>query len=173
MTVPPEREDPGSFDGLFRAEFPSVLRSVHLVVGDQELARDITQDAFTKLFVHWRRISRYDRPGAWVRRVAIHDAISATGRRQRRGQAAAAFERQRLTTSPGAPDDRLDQLLGALAQLSVQQRAAVALFYLEDRPVDEVATLMGTAASTVKVHLHRARQRLAEVLQEEDSDAAR
>ena len=59
----------GGFDDLFR-ELPSVMRSARLIVGDAELARDSTQDAFTKLFVHWKRVSAYDSPGAWVRREA-------------------------------------------------------------------------------------------------------
>ena len=50
--------------------------------------------------------------------------------------------------------------------LSPRQRAAVALYYLDDRPVDEIAHLMGVSTSTVKQHLHRARAELALVLAE-------
>ena len=68
----------------------------------------------------------------------------------------------------GAGDQLPDvDLARAVASLPAQQRAAVALFYLEDRPVDEVAHLLGVSASTAKQHLHRARIRLAEVLAED------
>ena len=44
--------------------------------------------------------------------------------------------------------------------LPMKQRAAVALHYLEDRPVDEIAELIGCADSTARVHLHRGRKAL-------------
>ena len=159
-----------SFDSLFRAEFPSVLRAAQVIVGDVELARDIAQDAFTTLFVHWKKVSTYERPDAWVRRVAINAAIAQSKRRRRQRQIADAFERQRLGSEGRPIDDRLDPLFAALGGLSAHQRAAVALFYLEDMPVSAVAGVMGTSESTVKVHLHRARHRLAEVLNEEVTD---
>jgi RNA polymerase sigma-70 factor (ECF subfamily) len=40
----------------------------------------------------------------------------------------------------------------------------VVLFYFEDRPVDEVADLLGCSAQTARVHLFRARKRLGELL---------
>jgi RNA polymerase sigma-70 factor (ECF subfamily) len=58
-------------------------------------------------------------------------------------------------------------LVDAIQQLTPRQRAVVVLYYFEDRPVQEVADLVDCSASTVTVHLHRARQRLAEILGEE------
>jgi len=69
-----------------------------------------------------------------------------------------------------ASDLRLD-LFQALGELSPTQRAAVALYYLDDLPVIEVARLLGCADSTVRVHLHRATKRLGVVLGEELDDA--
>ena len=57
-------------------------------------------------------------------------------------------------------------LLRAVAGLPPQQRAAVALYYLEDRPVDEVANLLEVAPTTVRQHLFRARKHLCDVLGE-------
>ena len=53
------------------------------------------------------------------------------------------------------------------------QRAAVVLFYWEDRPVSEIAQTLEVSDSTVKQHLYRARHRLAELLGEEVSDDVR
>src|SRR5262249_37577177 len=57
----------------------------------------------------------------------------------------------------------------AMQQLPAKQRAAVALFYLEDRPVAEVADLLGISVSTCTVHLTRARRRLATLLRGDES----
>jgi RNA polymerase sigma factor (sigma-70 family) len=58
-------------------------------------------------------------------------------------------------------------VLRAIRDLSGMQRAAVVLFYFEDRPLAEVADMLGCTESTARVHLHRARKRLAEILGEE------
>lgn len=58
----------------------------------------------------------------------------------------------------------------ALRQLSPSQRVAVFLHYEADLPVQEVARLMGTSASAVRVHLMRGRRRLAGLLGEHGDD---
>ena len=54
----------------------------------------------------------------------------------------------------------------AVAALPGQQRAAVALFYVEDRTTAEIAEILGCSESTARVHLHRGRQALALTLKE-------
>ena len=65
----------------------------------------------------------------------------------------------------GRPPRHRD-LARAVASLAPQQRAAVALHYLDDLPVEEVAHHLDVTASTVKQHLFRARSRLATLLSE-------
>jgi RNA polymerase sigma-70 factor (ECF subfamily) len=55
----------------------------------------------------------------------------------------------------------------SLLRLPARQRAVVVLHYFEDRPVREVAELLGVEEATVKVHLHRARSRLRQLLGED------
>ena len=147
---------------FFRTEFRSVVRTAYLVLHDVQRAEDVAQDAFTQLYVHWPKVSRYERPEAWVRRVAIRRAVKILQRDRRRTE----LERvdAPIASDPLAYDDELARALG---ELPPQQRAAVALFYLEDRPVAEVAGIIGCSPSTAKVHLHQARKRLATILGEE------
>jgi RNA polymerase sigma-70 factor (ECF subfamily) len=152
-----------SFESMFQAEYASLVRSMYWVVHDREQARDIAQEAFTQLFLRWWRISKYDRPEAWVRRVAIRIAIRTIKRERVRRQLEHEFE---VAPSQGLIDV---DVLRAVAQLPGTQRAAVVLFYLEDRPVAEVADILSCSESTAKVHLHRARKRLAELLGDEES----
>lgn len=151
------------FAGFFQAEYPALIRSIYLIVRDREQARDIAQDAFVQLFSRWRRISRYERPDAWVRRVAIRMAVRASRRERLRRRLEHEFE----ATPPSGPLD-LD-VLRAVAKLPAAQRAAVVLFYFEDRPVAEIAEILACSEVTAKVHLHRARKRLAALLADEGS----
>ena len=63
-----------------------------------------------------------------------------------------------------SPGERLD-LRAALGKLPLQQRVAVVLFYLDDRPVAQVAKVMGISEGTANRHLFRAREALRGYLQ--------
>jgi RNA polymerase sigma factor (sigma-70 family) len=85
----------------------------------------------------------------------------------------ATTTQKRIELQDLAKDDQPDvtDLLAALRELSPSQRAAAYLFYVEDLPVREVARLMDTSVAAVKVHLHRGRGRLRELLGTEVRDA--
>jgi RNA polymerase sigma-70 factor (ECF subfamily) len=155
------REDRADYEWLFRAAFPRVHRTVTLVVGDRYRAEEITQDAFLKLLQNWRKVSSYEQPEAWVRRVAVRLAVRQAKRESSRASREQAAERPLAAAEPD-----LD-LARAVATLAPRQRAAVVLHYYEDLPVLEVARLLNVSESTVKQHLHRARIHLAELLGEE------
>ena len=157
------QEDEAAYDWFFRTEYPAVLKTAYLVTHDRETARDVTQEAFIQLLRHWRKVSRYERPDAWVRRVAIRIAV-----RQAR-----KFRLRRSTEvdPPAAVHVGMDpDLVREIRALSAMQRAAIVLFYFEDRPVSEIAEILDCAPSTAKVHLHRARRILAERLGEVMAD---
>ena len=151
---------------FFRAEFPMVLRTVYLILGDRGKAEDVTQEAFIQLLSHWKKISRYERPDAWVRRVAIRLAVKA----QRRERLREVLERD--TSGPSRPKAPDVDLANALLQLPLKQRTCVLLFYYEDRPIAEIVDILGISEGSVKVHLHRARERLATLLGEEVDEGA-
>jgi RNA polymerase sigma-70 factor (sigma-E family) len=160
--------DPAEFDELFRHEYPLVVGSISLVLGDRAAAEDVVQDAFAQLLLHWRKVSRYERPGAWVRRVALRMALRWRTRR------AAETRAMKLVDAPPVRQRPDLDLTGALRALPAIQRAAVVLHYFEDRPVAEVADLLGCAEGTAKTHLHRARRRLSALLLDgEESDVTR
>lgn len=163
-------------EALFAEEYPLQVRTAYLIVGDGDLARELAQEAFARLVARWSKVSRYDRPGAWLRLVTVRLALRARDRRVRED---GSFGDQ--TRSSGGPAveggaDRSaavehDDLLAALGSLSRQQRACVVLHHLHDLPTDEVADLLGIAPATVRVHLNRARAQLATALREEVPDA--
>jgi RNA polymerase sigma factor (sigma-70 family) len=159
-------EGDAEFAWLFRTEYEAVVRTVYLILHDRERARDITQDAFIELLTRWKKISRYERPDAWVRRVAIRMAIRFLNRERRRPW----VERDPDPATLPQPVDV--DVLRAVGQLPPAQRAAVVLFYFEDRPVAEIADILGLTPGATKLTLHRARRRLAGLLREEPAEEA-
>jgi DNA-directed RNA polymerase specialized sigma24 family protein len=157
------RERDAEYSWFFRAEYPQVVRTVHLILRDAGRAEDIAQEAFLALYARWPRISRYERPELWVRRVAIRLAVRAAGRERIRGH----LERGApAATPPSGPTPGDPDLVRAIRTLSPAQRVAVVLFYFEDRPASDIARILGCAESTARVHLAHARTRLAELLGE-------
>jgi len=155
------------YSSFFRAEFPHIVRTSYLIVHDRQRAEDVAQEAFIQLLAHWNKVIRYDRPEAWVRRVAIRIASRAARRERLRP----ALEEENDPPPLFTPQDV--DLLNAVKQLPTQQRAAVALFYFEDRPLPEVANILGCSHAAAKVHVFNARKRLAELLGEEAADVDR
>lgn len=150
-----------AYTAFFEREFPRVVRSVYLIVRDLGRAEEVSQEAFIQLFKHWKKVSTYERPEAWVRRVAIRLSI----RNARRERLRAVLERQTVVPSYD-PDTPVD-LMQALHQLTLNQRAAIVLHYYDDRPVQEVAEILDCSENTVKSHLHRGRSTLRLLLTDE------
>ena len=153
------------YTAFFLREFAPVVRTVTLMLRDAARAEEIAQDAFVQLYLGWAKISRYERPDAWVRRVAIRLAMRVI-RRERLW----ALVRGSLVRDDASPQSQLD-VPGAVRRLPTNQRVAIVLHYYEDRPVAEIATILGCAEATARVHLHRGRKRLAELLGEDDDVA--
>jgi RNA polymerase sigma factor (sigma-70 family) len=160
-------ESDAAFAELFRIEFPRVFRTALDLVGEREAARDVTQEAFARLYQHWRKVSQYDRPGAWVRRVAIRLATSSLRSLFRQRQTSELMGTPQV--SEGADSD----LKRAILALPPLQRAVVVLFYFEDLPIIEISEILKVSEGAVKVRLHRGRKRLGEILGEEVEDVPR
>lgn len=162
--VPGRREaTTQDFQAMFLAHYAMVVRTVRLIVRDHAVAEEVTQDAFVQLLRNWRKVSTYERPDLWVRRVAIRQGQRQV-RRDRQRSRLELVNVPAVATTDSHPDD---EVLDAVRELPPGQRAVVVLFYLEDRPMDEIADILGCSVSTGWSQLHNARKRLAAALSEE------
>jgi RNA polymerase sigma-70 factor, ECF subfamily len=151
---------PHDFDGLFRAERDRLFRTILAFTGGRTaVAEEATAEAFARAYE--RRDDLRD-PVAWIYRCAFRVAIDEVRRDRRRGDAAD------MEVAGGS--STLTDLIAALRQLSPNQRAAIVLRHVGDLDIHEVARRMGIAAPTVRVHLHRGRSRLRDLLGAEEVD---
>lgn len=143
---------------LYREEGARLWWALLAYAGDREIASDAVAEAFARALAQTVQIRE---PSPWVWRVAFRIAAAELKAASRRA------ERQpdRLVDVDEAAAD----VILAIRRLPDRQRAVVALYYLEDKTTREIASLLGMAVPTVSVHLHRARVRLREIL--EDTDA--
>lgn len=165
----PARRARPAFDVIFDAHYERLVRALTLVAGDAETAADAVQEAFVKAHLRWRRISRYDDPVGWVRRVAINQLRDDHRRRGRKQRALTRLASREATVSMPPELDEFDRLL---AELPRQQRATTALFYVDGLSIAEIASALGIAEGSVKSHLHDARTRLRPVLERESGHSS-
>ena len=164
-----EAVDFDDFDDFYAREYGRIVALGFALTGDRGAAEDAAQDAFLAAHREWDRIGRYDRPGAWVRRVVLNRAKTRSVRRGRESRALARF----AAGEPAAVEDRADDpdaFWGAVRTLPARQRQCVVLHYVDDLDAAEIGAVLELAPSTVRVHLHRARARLADLLALEERE---
>ena len=142
---------------VYREQGPRIWRAVLLSSGSREVADDAVAEAFAQAL---RRGGALRDPAAWVWRVAFR---LAAGDLKDRGRV------DTFTDGPvaGLPDAFLD-LWRAVAVLPPKQRASVVLADYAGWSHREIAKAIGSSASAVGVHVHRARKRLRDLLEDED-----
>jgi RNA polymerase sigma-70 factor (ECF subfamily) len=149
-----------TFSDWYRTDYHQVVALVYALSGSRWAAEELAQDAFIEAHRRWATIGAYDDPGAWVRKVAVNKARS-WGRRRGAETRAYAKHTVRHRDLPGELPESADEFWKTVRSLPERQAQIVALHYLDDRPVAEIAALLGISSGTVKTQLHRARAALA------------
>ncbi|WP_436795467.1 sigma factor-like helix-turn-helix DNA-binding protein [Actinospongicola halichondriae] len=153
-----------TFEQFFRAQYASLVALGAALTGDRATGEDLAQEALRITHERWSDVSRYELPIAFTRRALIGRASNERRRRGREGRALRRLGAMRGGSSGRSGPAVLDPLWSEVASLPAQQRAAVALRYVEDLSTAEIAEAMGCAEATARVHLHRAHRTLAERL---------
>jgi RNA polymerase sigma-70 factor (ECF subfamily) len=71
-----------AFDRFYAREFPAIVNIAHAISGSRMAAEDLAQEAMIRAYRRWPEVGALERPGCWVRRVALNLAMSAYQRRK-------------------------------------------------------------------------------------------
>lgn len=152
------------FDEFVHRERAALVSLAWSLTGSFPAAEELAQEALSAAWQTWGRIGAYDKPGAWARRVVVNRAANHRRRAGREARALRRLAGRRDRPDPvRLPGDDLE-VWEAVRALPARQAQAIALHYLDDRSVDEVAHVLGCAPGSVKTHLHRGRVTLARAL---------
>jgi RNA polymerase sigma factor (sigma-70 family) len=126
---------------------------------DREMPRlvALAQEAMIVAYRRWNEVARYDHPEAWVRRVCANAAVSLLRRRSAESRALLRLGNRRQVVPLEEP---AEDFWAEVRRLPHRQAQAVALRYVYDLEVEDIARTMGCAEGSVKVHLSRARTTL-------------
>jgi RNA polymerase sigma-70 factor, ECF subfamily len=154
-----------NFEQLYRQELAPLIALATTMTGDRDLGADLAHEALARAYRDWRTVGSLDRPGAWVRRVVINLTVDAHRRSARETLAVARMDPHPVSVAVDLTDEAFWVAVRALPE---RQRAAVALFYIEDLAVADIAEILGVAPGTVKTSLFMARRSLAVTLGAEE-----
>jgi RNA polymerase sigma factor (sigma-70 family) len=147
---------------------PRLLAHAWRVLGDADRARDVVQEAWIEILRGLHRLDDVVAFPAWAYCIVSRRCYRVFGRLAREPFEA---EEAALAHEPESPGHHsaeficdVEAVVRALAGLPAPQRAALALFHLEDMSVAEIAIALDVPPGTVKTRLMHARRKLREQL---------
>jgi RNA polymerase sigma-70 factor (ECF subfamily) len=157
------------FEALYRRYASAVFRFAWGMCGDRAAAEDLVSETFVRLLTRTPRI-RTQTALAYLLAVARNAYL--TGRRRQRREVALDEAMAAPHCDPASHLDdqaRLAAVMGALSSLPEGERAALLLRVDHDLPYEDIASALGISVGAAKVRVHRARLRLASVLEPQGS----
>lgn len=156
-TQPPVRV-PAQFESFYQADYAAVVALTAVLTGSRWVAEDLAQEAFLRAHRDWDVVGRMESPQGWVRRVAIN--LSNSRFRRLRSEAMTRLRLGPVTPTIEELEPMSEAFWEEVRKLPSRQGQALALRYLEDLSVVEIADAMGAAEGTVRALLHQGRERL-------------
>lgn len=148
------------FEALYQQQYVPLVRASTAITLDLEVAREITHEAFMRLWERRNQLRADSNEKAWLMRVVVNLAIS-----HRRNLFARLRSRLPETVAPDPSLVALTRLQGedmraALQTLEPRERAVLALRYGRDLNFAEIGSILDKPEATVRTICHRAVQRL-------------
>lgn len=155
---------------LVQLRGPRLMAHAVRLLGDREVARDMVQEAWAEILRGLGGLRDDHAFSPWALRIVSRRVAREIGQRQRHRRLEVAYADEVEDALSFDLNTKLDadKLRHALGALTPEHRATIALFYLEEMSVNEVALAMDVPAGTVKTRLMHARARLRSAMLGED-----
>lgn len=158
--------DVASFEHLMRRYNQRIFRTVRSILGDDDEAEDVVQEAYVQAYEHLVQFARRAKFSTWLTKIAIHAAL-ARRRRLARLEIVDLGDRENSSISPYIAGHSAEReasmkelgpiLTEAVDALPDELRTVFAMRMIEDLDTEETAACLDLSTENVKVRLHRAR----------------
>jgi RNA polymerase sigma-70 factor (ECF subfamily) len=161
-----ESESAWSFERIYEEFRTPIFNHIYHMVGNRELAEDLTQDTFLKAFKALPKMDASLKLSAWLYRIALNTAFDALRRRKLiNWHPLHALEHEPADTGSADPQETIETtelVRQALLRMTPSYRAALLLYTQNGLTYSEIARVLDIAESGVKMYLSRARQSFRE-----------
>jgi RNA polymerase sigma-70 factor (sigma-E family) len=165
----PSTLNEADFEEFYAKEFRSLTTLARVLSGSSIHAEDLAQEAMLAAYRKWNQVQSLEFPAGWVRRVCANLAMSRV--RRARNETKALLRLVPLSSESSLDDIEDLTFWSEVRRLPRRQAQCVALFYLYQCSVHEIAGTLGCSDGTVKTHLSRARASLADRLGEKAEES--
>ncbi|HEV2360577.1 MAG TPA: SigE family RNA polymerase sigma factor [Acidimicrobiales bacterium] len=146
------------FGELYSSEHDRLVRLAFVLTGSREVAEDVVQDSFVRLYRHWRTAEHPDR---YLRQIVVNECRSHHRRSGRERD-----RRAMLYVVDSTLDRHGVELADILLELPYKQRAAIVMRFYSDLSENEIADVLGCRPGTVGSLIHRGLERLRKVVEQ-------
>ena len=158
-----------AFDQLVR-KYQSPVRRFFLnqTLGDEQLSDDLAQETFIKAYVNITKFKGMASFSTWLMRIAYNVFYDEVRSRKVTEDVDTSVSAARQTTT--ASESLKMDIYAALALLKPDERTCITLQLIDGYPIDQIAKVTGIAENTVKSHLHRGKEKMANYLKQNGYD---
>ncbi len=158
------------FEGFYQRHEGAIFGYLWRICGDEQAANDLTQEVFFRAWKQFEKLRGYERPDAWLFRVATNLALNERRRQRTAGPTLTLVGSERAGGDHAAQLAERAALRAALERLPAKQRAAFILRESYGHSCEEIATILGLSLAAAKMTLSRARQQLRALYLKESAE---
>ena len=158
------RRDTSGFVEFASGRAAALQRAAYLMVGDEQLAQDLVQEALTKTYVAWPRLRDPGAAEAYCRKAITTTAIGWFRRKGWANERPTEVVPELARDAADAAVDERHRVWAAVLRLPPRQRAALVLRFYEDLTEPQTADALGCAVGTVKSQVSAALKKLRDEL---------
>jgi RNA polymerase sigma-70 factor (ECF subfamily) len=166
------------FDDIYETYGARVLNLAYRLSGDEETARDLTQEIFIKVYEHLDSFEQRSEIFTWIYRIAVNHVTNHLKKERRRRWLYVLDRRipdvfgegRELAVDPPSPDPSAEKKLeqqerarivwAAVRSLPAEYRVPVVLYHYEGMSYKEISETLGLSLSAVETRIHRAKKKL-------------
>ena len=159
-----------AFDELVK-KYQSPIRRffLNLTCGDSELSDDLAQDTFIKAYTNIASFKNLSSFSTWLYRIAYNIFYDYIRSRKETND----LDAREVDAISSVEQDNLGQKMDvyqSLKTIKEIERTCITLFYMEDVSIEKIAGITGCPVGTVKSHLSRGKEKLANYLNKNGYD---
>lgn len=170
-----QKGDTKSYGEIMNRYSGMVFSRVMTMIHREEMAKDITQQAFIRAF---NKLDSWqgENLGSWLTAIAMHLSLDVLAKERRRKTSSIEEQRVEVADQEGFSEDHEQQLQAmekAIKALPDEERRILEMYYYQKMKTSEVAGTLKMTQANVLVKLHRIRERLRKQLQNEGNEGTR
>ena len=165
--------DKAAFEQLVIRHQDLVFSLAYKLTGNREMANDVAQEAFIRA---WKAIEKFRGDSTfstWIYRITVNTAWTLRKKAKKHNTLniddtyePIVIDEKKDPELVAINSDLSSVLINALDKIPIEQRIIVELKNIEGRSHKEIADYLGISVTAAKVRLHRAHQKLRQILEE-------